>query len=260
MTSTISVLSQKGGTGKTTAVRTLTDVFRRAGLSVLAVALDPKGNLPDSLDVDPDASPTIGDVLSGRATAREAIHNGIVPANLTLAEAELSLRGKMGRELSLKRALRDVAVDYDLVLIDCPPSLGLLSVNALVASDYALLSAEAQYFALQGVEQALEVIELARDSLNPDLVWLRGVPQLPALRTRHSREAFDSLREHFDDKLIETTIRSSIAYAESAERAVSILDYRPDLGADYLAVADELLKRLGLTDARKPLGKLLREA
>jgi chromosome partitioning protein len=260
MPATISVLSQKGGTGKTTAVRTLTDVFRRVGMSVLAVDLDPQGNLSDYLDVDPDASPTIGDVLSGRATAAAAVHEGIIPANLGLAEAELALGGKMGRELTLKRALRDVAGDHDLVLIDCPPALGLLTVNALVASDYALLSAEAQYFALQGVEQALQVIDLARDSLNPDLEWLGVVLNIADMRTRHSREAFDSLREHFADKLIDTTIRASIAYAESAERAVSILDYRPDLGADYLAVADELLRRLGLEDARKPLSQMLREA
>ena len=257
---TIAVLSQKGGTGKTTTVRTLTDVFRRVGLSVLAVDLDPQGNLSDYLDVDPDASPTIGDVLSGRAKAREAIHDGIIPANLGLAESELALGGKMGRELTLKKALREVAGDYDIVLIDCPPALGLLTVNALVASDYALLSAEAQYFALQGVEQALEVIELARDSLNPDLEWLGVVLNIADMRTRHSREAFDSLRQHFGDKLIETTIRSSIAYAESAERAVSILDYRPDLAVDYLDVADELLKRLGRDDARKPLRQLRRAA
>jgi chromosome partitioning protein len=230
------------------------------GLSVLAVDLDPQGNLSDYLDVDPDASPTIGDVLSGRAAAADAVHNGIIPANLGLAEAELALGGKMGRELTLKKALREVAHDYDLVLIDCPPALGLLTVNALVASDYALLSAEAQYFALQGVEQALEVIDLARDSLNPDLQWLGVMLNIADMRTRHSREAFDSLREHFDDKLVETTIRSSIAYAESAERAVSILDYRPDLGVDYLQVADELLARLKLADARKPLGKLIRES
>jgi chromosome partitioning protein len=256
---TISVLSQKGGTGKTTTVRTLTDVFRRIGLSVLAVDLDPQGNLSDYLDVDPDASPTIGDVLSGRAKARDAVHGGIIPANLGLAESELALGGKMGRELTLKKALREVAGDYDLVLIDCPPALGLLTVNALVASDYALLSAEAQYFALQGVEQALEVIELARDSLNPDLKWLGVVLNIADMRTRHSREAFDSLREHYGDKLIETTIRSSIAYAESAERALSILDYRPDLAVDYLDVTDELLKRLGRDNARGPLRKLRRE-
>ena len=90
------------------------------------------------------------------------------------------------------------------------------------------------------------MIELARDSLNPELEWLGVVLNIADMRTRHSREAFDSLREHFGDKLFETTIRASIAYAESAERALSILDYRPDLGADYLAVADELLAPLGL--------------
>ena len=260
MSTTIAVLSQKGGTGKTTTVRTLTDVFRRIGLSVLAVDLDPQGNLSDYLDVDPDASPTIGDVLSGRAKPRDAIHDGIIPANLGLAESELALGGKMGRELTLKKALREVAGDYDLVLIDCPPALGLLTVNALVASDYALLSAEAQYFALQGVEQALEVIELARDSLNPDLQWLGVVLNIADMRTRHSREAFDSLRQHFGDKLVETTIRPSIAYAESAERAMSILDYRPDLGADYLTVADELLKRLGIDKPRTRLRELVRSS
>ncbi len=106
---------------------------------------------------------------------------------------------------------------------------------------------------MQGVEQALEVIELARENLNPDLELLAIVLNIADMRTRHSREAFDSLREHFGDKLLDTAIRQSIAYAESAERAVSILDYRPDLAADYLDVADELLKRLGLKDARKRL-------
>ncbi len=254
---TIAVLSQKGGTGKTTTVRTLTDVFRRLDLSVLVVDLDPQGNLSDYLDVDPDASPTIADVLGGRAELADAIHDGIVPANLSLAEAELSLGGRIGRELTLKRALREVAGQYDLILIDCPPSLGLLTVNALVASDYALLSAEAQYFALQGVEQALEVIELARETLNPELKWLGVLLNIADMRTRHSREAFDSLRTHFGEKLFDTTIRASIAYSESAERAVSILDYRPDLGADYLSAAGELLSRLGMDDARRKLAPLL---
>jgi chromosome partitioning protein len=256
MAETIAVLSQKGGTGKTTAVRTLTDVFRRLDLRVLAVDLDPQGNLSDYLDVDPEAAPTIGDVLGGQAKARDAVHDGLIPANISLAEAELMLGGKMGRELSLKKALRELRGDYDLILIDCPPALGLLTVNALVAADYALLSAEAQYFALQGVEQALEVIELARDNLNPDLEWLGVVLNIADMRTRHSREAFDSLREHFGEKLLDTTIRSSIAYAESAERAVSILDYRPDLAADYLDVAEDLLGRLGLDGPRRRVAAL----
>jgi len=253
---TIAVLSQKGGTGKTTAVRTLTDVFRRAGLEVLAVDLDPQGNLSDYFDVPPDASPTIADVLMGRATAAQAIHDGVIPSNLQLAEAELALAGKMGRELTLRRALREVADDYDVIIVDCPPALGLLAVNALVAADHALLSAEAQYFALQGVEQALEVIELARDGLNPDLNWLGVLFNIADMRTVHSREAYESLKEHVGEKLLKTTVRQSIAYAESAERAVSILDHRPDLGADYVSLAEELLERLGLREARERVAAL----
>ncbi len=252
MAQTIAVLSQKGGTGKTTAVRTLADALRRAGVRTLAVDLDPQGNLSDYFDVPPDAQPTIGDVLSGRATAAEAIHEDVVPANLNLAEAELALGGRLGRELTLRRALAKLPGDaYELVLIDCPPSLGLLTVNALVAADYALLTAEAQYFALQGVQQALEVIELARDTLNPELELLGVLLNLADMRTVHSREALASLREQLGEKVLNTVVRSSIAYAESAERAVSILDHRPDLGADYLALAAELLARLpGFEDAR----------
>jgi chromosome partitioning protein len=252
----IAVLSQKGGTGKTTAVRHLADVFRRAGLDVLVIDLDPQGNLSDYFDVDPTVEPTIGDVLTGRAKAKAAVHDGIIPANLSLAEAELQLAGKMGRELTLRKALKGVDAEHDVILIDCPPALGLLTVNALVAADYALLSAEAQYFALQGVEQALEVIELARDGLNPDLEWLGVVFNIADMRTVHSREAFGSLKEHFGEKVFDTVIRSSIAYAESAEKAVSILDHRPDLGEDYLALADEVLARIGLRDARRKLKPL----
>src|SRR4051794_12412551 len=257
MASTIAVLSQKGGTGKTTTVRTLTDIFRRLGLDTLAIDLDPQGNLSDYFDVPPDADPTVADVLTGKVKADAAITEAdVIPANLQLAEAELALSGKMGRELTLKRALRELEHPYDAVVLDCPPSLGLLTVNALVAADYALLTAEAQYFAMQGVEQALEVIELARDNLNPDLSWLGVVLNLADMRTIHSREAYQSLAEAFGDKVFETTIRQSIAYAESAERAVSILDYRPDLGADYIALAGELLARLDLPEARERLGAL----
>jgi chromosome partitioning protein len=256
----IAVLSQKGGTGKTTAVRTLTDVFRRSGLDVLAVDLDPQGNLSDYFDVDPEASPTVGDVLAGKAKARDAVHDGVIPANLALAEAELSMAGKMGRELILRKALKDVDGDHEIILIDCPPALGLLTVNALVAADWALLSAEAQYFALQGVEQALQVIELARDGLNPDLQWLGVLFNIADMRTVHSREAYDSLREHVGDKLLDTVVRQSIAYAESAERAISILDHRPDLGDDYVQLAGELLGRLGLTSARRRVHAMLNGA
>jgi chromosome partitioning protein len=257
MTDTIAVLSQKGGTGKTTTVRTLTDAFRRGGLRTLAVDLDPQGNLSDYFDLPPDVEPTIADVLAGRASATEAIHEDLIPANLTLAEAELMLGGKMGRELTLRRALAKVPAEYELILIDCPPSLGLLTVNALVAADHALITAEAQYFALQGVEQAMEVVELARDGLNPELSVLGVLLNLADMRTVHSREALASLRERFGEQVFRTVVRSSIAYAESAERARSILDHRPDLGGDYIALAGEVLARLpGQRDAGKRLAEL----
>jgi chromosome partitioning protein len=253
---TIAVLSQKGGTGKTTLVRSLTDVLRRVGLDVLPVDLDPQGNLSDYFDVEPDASPTIGDVLAGRTRAVDAVQNGMIPANLGLAEAELVLSGKMGRELTLKRALREARRQHDLVLIDCPPALGLLTVNALVAATHALVSAEAEYFSLQGVEQVLEVMDLARENLNEELHWLGVVLNIADLRTVHARDTLNTLRQTFGDRVFQTVIRKSVRYPESAERAVSILDYRPEVGAEYVSLADELLARLGEEEARERVGAL----
>ncbi|HEY4562236.1 MAG TPA: ParA family protein [Thermoanaerobaculia bacterium] len=258
MGTTITVLSQKGGTGKTTTVRSLTDVFRKLGLHTLCVDLDPQGNLSDYFDVPADASPTVADVLAGQARAAEAIYDdAILPANLGLAEAELILAGKMGREMTLKRGLRDVKRRYDLVVIDCPPSLGLLTVNALVAADHALISSEAEYFSLQGVEQALEVVELAKESLHPELDWLGVVLNIADLRLIHAREALQQLRSRFGEKVFDSVIRRSVRYAESAERGVSILDYAPDLGADYLALAGEILGRLGFSEERSRVAEMV---
>ena len=224
---------------------------------MLAIDLDPQGNLSDYFDVAPDATPTVADVLAGQAKAKTAAHGGVIPASPILAEVERTMSGKMGRELILRKALKDVRKEHDLVLIDCPPALGLLTVNGLVAADWALVSSEAQYFALQGVEGALEVVEQAKEFYNPDLELLGVVLNIADMRTVHSREAFEQLKEHYGEKVFDTVIRSSIAYAESAEKAVSILDHRPDLAADYLALADEVLKRVGLKDARKKLKPLL---
>jgi chromosome partitioning protein len=239
-------MSQKGGTGKTTTVRTLADVLRRRGMDVLCVDLDPQGNLSEYFDVPADASPTVSDVLAGEVKAADALHDGILPANLHLAETELMLGGKMGRELTLKRALRDLRDSHDLLLVDCPPSLGLLTVNALVAADYALISSAAEHFSLQGVDQALVVLDAARDSLNSDLEWIGVVLNIADMRLVHARETFEQLQERYPDKVFPTVIRRSVRYAESAERGSSILDYAPDLGADYVAFADELLARLRL--------------
>ena len=252
MADAIAVLSLKGGTGKTTTVRTLADVLRRAGLDVLAIDLDPQGNLSDYFDVPGDASPTIADVLAGEAALAAAVHDGVVPASPILAEVERSLSGRMGRELVLRKALAGPREDHDVILIDCPPALGLLTINGLVAADWALISSEAQYFALQGVQGALEVIAQAKEFYNPDLEWLGVVMNIADMRTVHSREAYRQLAEAFGDKRFDTVIRASIAYAESAERGRSILDHRPDLAADYLALADEVAQRIGLETGPLP--------
>jgi chromosome partitioning protein len=256
MSTTIAVLSQKGGTGKTTLSRSLADVLGRIGVDVLAVDADPQGNLSDYYDADPEAHPTLGEVLAGQARAADAVHGEVIPANLGLAEAELVLAGKMGRELTLRNALRDLKRRHELLLIDCPPTLGLLTVNALVAATHAVLSVEPKYFALQGVEQAMEVIGLARETLNPELELLGVVLNIANMRTRHARQTLETLRERFGDRVFDTVIRQSIAYAESAERAIPILDYRPDRGIDYVDLAAELLERLGWDERGERLSEL----
>ena len=256
---TISILSQKGGTGKTTMTRTLADVFDRLGLDVLAIDADPQGNLSDYFDTAPDAEPTLADVITGQVRAADAVHGPVVPANLRLAEAELALAGKIGREVTLSNALRDLKRERDVILIDCPPTLGLLTVNALVASSHAMLSTQAQYFSLQGVEQAMEVVNLAKDSLNPDLELLGIVLNIANMRTKHARHTLESLRERFGDKVFRTVIRQSVAYAESAERAIPILDYRPGRGQDYLSLAGEILRRIGKPDLLADLDELSAE-
>ena len=253
---TIAVLSQKGGTGKTTMVRSLTDVFSRLGMDVLAIDADPQGNLSDYFDTDHAAEPTLGDVLQGQARAAEAVHGAVIPANLALSEAELALAGRIGREVTLRRALMDLKRQKDLILIDCPPTLGLLTVNALVGATHAVLTTEAQYFSLQGMEQAMEVVELARESLNPDLELLGVCLNIANMRTKHARHTREALEERFGEKMFRTVIRQSIAYAESAERAIPILDYRPDRGSDYLSLAGEMLRRLGRPDLLESLDQL----
>ena len=259
MSVTISVLSQKGGTGKTTTVRSVADILSGVGLDVLAIDSDPQGNLSDYFDVDPGAQPTLGEVLVGQARAADAIHNGVIPANLGLAEAELVLAGKIGREVTLRNALRDVKRRYDVVLIDCPPTLGLLTVNAMVASTHAILSTQAQHFSLQGVEQAMEIFNLARDTLNPDLELLGVVLNIANMRTKHARQTLETLNERFPGKVFDSVIRQSIAYAESAERALPILAYRPERGADYISLCAEILRRLGLEDRLGRLEQLRRD-
>jgi chromosome partitioning protein len=256
---TIAVLSQKGGTGKTTLVRSLTYVLRRVGLQVLPVDLDPQGNLSDYFGVKRDAFPTVRELLVGQASLTDAIHEGMIPANLSLAEMELALGGRIGRELALKRALTGAQSDYDFILIDCPPTLGLLTVNALVAASHALISAEPEYFSLRGVDQVLDVMELTREWLNNSLEWLGVAVNIADLSTVHARKSWARLKDSLGPKLFGSVIRKSIRYPESAQRGISIMDHRPHLGGDYIRLANELLARLGEEQTRERLSALSEE-
>ncbi len=251
MAITIAILSQKGGTGKTTVTRSLAEGLTRSGLNTLAIDADPQGNLSEYFAVPADAFPTLGEVLAGQKKAVDAIHNGVVPANLGLAEAELMLAGKIGRELTLRNALREAKRRYDIVLIDCPPTLGLLTVNALVASDQAILSTEAEHFSEQGAEQAMEVIGLARENLNPELELLGVLLNIADMRTNHARATLEILRKSFEGKVFNTVIKRSIVYPESARASRSIFDYRRRKALDYANLTVEVLERLGLEE---PLG------
>ena len=259
-TQVIAFTNQKGGVAKTTTTLNLAAAFAEGGMRVLCVDLDPQGNLSDYFDVPADASPTVADVLSGAAKSKAATHDGIIPATPILAEVERTLSGKIGREQVLRKALKDARKQHDLILIDSPPTLGLLTINALVAADWALISSEAQYFALQGVNGALDVVGQAKEFYNDDLEFLGVVLNIADMRTVHSRDAYGALKQHFDDKVFETVIRQSIAYAESAESGRSILEHRPDLARDYLALADEVLSRTGLNGWRRKLTPLLNGA
>ncbi len=259
MATTIAILSQKGGTGKTTLTRSLADSLTRAGLKTLAVDSDPQGNLSEYFGVPAEAFPTLGEVLTGREKAVDAVHNGVIPANLGLAEAELMLAGKIGRELTLRSALREPKRQYDIILIDCPPTLGLLTVNALVAADRAILSTEAEHFSEQGAEQAMEVINLARENLNPDLELLGILLNIADMRTRHARRTLELLRDEFGDLVFDTVIRRSIVYPESARAGKPISEFRRRKGLDYARLTVEVLDRLGLEGPLEKAQRSVRE-
>ena len=193
MAETIAVLSLKGGTGKTTTVRTLADVLRRVGLDVLAVDLDPQGNLSDYFDVPPDATPDgRRRALRRRQGRRGRRTTASSPPRRSWPRSSARCRARWAASSCCARRSRTPRKQHDVILIDCPPALGLLTINGLVAADWALVSSEAQYFALQGVEGALEVIEQAKEFYNPDLEWLGVVLNIADMRTTHSRDAYDA--------------------------------------------------------------------
>jgi chromosome partitioning protein len=250
------VINQKGGVGKTTTAMNLAAALAESGRKVLLVDLDPQGNLTSHAGCEVEkGGTTIYDVLAGNVTAAEAIRKleepnlSCIPSNIDLSAAELELAAEVGREMILRDALAaldtDPATKFDLIVIDCPPSLGLLSLNALVASAEVIVPVQAEFFALAGIARLVEVVQLVQKRLNPGIRISGIVACKVDRRPRLSQEVLDEIRRHFATVLFETVIRPNVKLAEAPSHGQSVLKYAPESNGagDYRALAQEYLRR-----------------
>ncbi|MFT4189348.1 MAG: ParA family protein [Aeromicrobium sp.] len=246
---TISVVNQKGGVGKTTTTASIGAALVEKGQRVLLVDLDPQGGLTFSLGIDPeDLEITVGEVLLGTRKAEEAIvvtDDGIhlLPSNITVTQAEEGLVSRTGREQRLRVALDKVAGDYDFILLDCPPTLGVLTVGALSASDKVLIPLQAETLAHRGVGQLLETVGDVQQFINSDLTVWGVLPTMFDGRTNHARAVVDAISSTYELPIIEPAIPKSIRFAEAPAIGRSILGTQAKhKGAEaYRAVAAQLL-------------------
>jgi chromosome partitioning protein len=252
MSRVVAVLNQKGGVGKTTTAINLGAYLAKAGKSVLLVDFDPQGNATSGLGLDKQSTQTTTlDVLFGRAELAKTVQETsvpnlwVLPANNTLATAEVDLVDKDNRELKLKQSLE--GADYDYILIDCPPSLGLLTVNALTAADYLFIPVQAEYYALEGLTQLLAVMQQVRSGLNPNLELLGVVVTMFDSRTSLSEQVYDELKKYFNDKLFSTIIPRNVRLAEAPSYGKPIADHdKWSKGARaYKQLSKEFIKHAG---------------
>ena len=229
---TIAIANQNGGVGKTTTTMNLGAALAEAGDRILLVDLDPQGTLTIAHGFDPDGlSNTIYTALvdSSFDVKQAILHtvNGpdLIPANLDLSAAEVELLNEIGRETFLKDALRPIASNYDFVLIDCPPSLGLLTINGLVAANVIIIPVATQYLRFRGLKLLLETIQRVRDKFNPSLPPPHFLPTMFQARTIHSREVVEELHNTFPSQVFDTVIRYTVRLAEAPINGQSILKY-----------------------------------
>src|SRR6478672_2842673 len=246
-TRVIALANQKGGVAKTTTTLNLGVAFGEMGYRVLLVDLDPQGNLTMSQGLNPDAiERSMFDVLVHRVPISEVIEQrevDLAVASIDLAGAELALSALIGRERSLEKALAEVRGRYDFVLIDTPPSLGLLTINAFVAATGVIVPVQCEYLSLRGLVQLENTLSMIREHLNP-LVEIQGIlPTMFDKRLLHSREAVDILMENFGDLVLNTRIRKTVRYAEAPVKGMSVLRYDPsgEAAEMYRDLAKEVL-------------------
>ncbi len=243
----ISFANQKGGVAKTTTTLNLAVAFAESGHRVLCVDLDPQGNLTMSQGIDPDkVDKSMYDVLVHHIPIRDVIHEreiDIAVASIDLAGAEIAMSTQIGRERSLEKALSAVVGDYDFVCIDTPPSLGLLTVNALTASDKVIVPVQCEYLSMRGLMQLQGTLEMIRENLNPDLEIEGILPTMLDSRTVHAKEAVEILEENFGELVFKSRIRKAIKFAEAPVRGASVLKYDPKSNAAdyYRELAKEVL-------------------
>jgi chromosome partitioning protein len=243
----IAFANQKGGVAKTTTTLNLAVAFAESGHRVLCIDLDPQGNLTMSQGIDPDkVENSLYDVLVNDMPISEIIVEreiDIAVASIDLAGAEIAMSTKIGRERSLEKALKEVAADYDFVCIDTPPSLGLLTINALTAANKVIVPVQCEYLSMRGLVQLQNTLRMIQENLNPE-VHIEGIlPTMLDTRTIHAKEAVEILEENFGDLVFESRIRKAIKFAEAPVKGASVLKYDSESSAAsyYRDLAKEVL-------------------
>ena len=244
----IALANQKGGVAKTTSTLNLGVALSERGLDVLLVDLDPQSNLTMSQGIDPErVERSMFDVLVQKTPITEVIQHrevDIAVASIDLAGAELALASMIGRERALEKALMPVRADYDYILIDTPPSLGLLTVNALTAANGVIVPVQCEYLSLRGLVQLEATLQTIRENLNPD-VRIRGIlPTMLDIRLLHAREALELLERNFGDLVFRTRVRKTVRLAEAPVAGKSVMAYDPTGAAAgaYRELAEEVLR------------------